>query len=360
MHQVLWERHQAGGARLGEREGAARILEFGGFEEEYVALDCGCALFDLSDRGLFAVSGEDRTRFLNGLVTNDVAHLLPGSGCHACQLNRQSRILSDLRIYVRPERFLVETEPGVEVEALSHLRRYKIADRVDFEPLSDTTVRFSLQGPAAGQVLARVFGQAAADDVRSLPTHGHQLLKGPGEVTFFRVPRTGREGVDLLAPAGAGRSLWAALTDGGASPAGWLALEAGRIEAGLPRFGSDFGPENLFLEVGLDDAVSFDKGCYVGQEIVARVKSRGHVNRCLAGLIVEGDAAPGDRVRMGDETVGRVTSASPSPRLGRTVALALLRREVADAEGALCQVGEAEPYRPARVTRRPLLDALQP
>lgn len=360
MHQKLKERHETRGARFGEREGVERLLGFGPFEQEYSALDASCALFDLSDRGLFALSGEDRVRFLNGLVTNDVARLPVGTGCRACQLNRQSKVLSDLRIYACPDRFLVETDPGFEVEALSHLRRYKIADRVEFEPLSDTTVRYSLQGPAAGSVLARVLGGAAADSARTLPAYGHRQVEDWGGMVLLRVPRTGRPGVDLIAPEAGGRTLWDALVGAGASPAGWLTLEAGRIEAGLPRFGSDFGPENLLMEAGLADALSFEKGCYVGQEIVARVRSRGHVNRVITGLRVDGETAPGDPVRMGDATLGRITSCAPSPRLGRTVALALVRSDSSTPEGASCFVGEAEPYRRATLVGRPLLEGLQP
>jgi folate-binding protein YgfZ len=360
MDQVQLERHQAGGARWGDREGRERLMDFGSFEEEYSALDGGCALFDLSDRGLFSVRGEDRVRFLNGLLTNDVARLSAGSGCHACQLNRQSKVLSDLRIYAFPERFLVETEPGFEMEALSHLRRYKIADRVEFEPLSDSSVRFSLQGPGTSRVLRSLLGTAAAEAASQMGPHDHLDVGEGGSVLLLRAPRTGREGVDLVAPANSGFGLWEDLRGAGAAPAGWLALEAGRIEAGLPRFGTDFGPENLFMEVGLTDAVSFDKGCYVGQEIVARVRSRGHVNKRLAVLTIEGDAAPGDLVRVGEAVVGRLTSASRSPRLGFTVALALLGRETAEAEGAPCQVGETEPFGRARVARRPVLPELQP
>ncbi len=360
MGQTTAARHAERGARFGERDGRERLLDFGSFEEEYAALDGGCALFDLSEHGLFAVTGEDRTRFLNGLLTNDVAALAPGSGCRACQLTRQSKVLSDLRICAGRDRFLIETEAGAEEEALSHLRRYKIADRVSFEPLSDTMPRLSLQGPRTSDVIASLLGREAVEELLGMAPYDHRAVRPEEPVLMVRVPRTGRSGVDLLAPASQRDALWGALIDAGAHPAGWLALEAGRIEAGLPRFGSDFGPENLFMEVGLPDAVSFTKGCYVGQEIVARVRSRGHVNRTIARLRVEGAASVGDPIRTGEGLIGRVTSATLSPKFGATLALGILRAEVARAPGTQCQVGEVEPFTPATVLEPPAQGARQP
>ncbi len=324
--------HESRGGRFLPRFGRPRLAGFGPFEEEYAALETGAVLLDLSDHTKLLVSGPDRGSFLNGLVTQKILDLREGEGRPACFLDRRSRILAEVRILALEEGFLLEGEPGLETPLAERLRKFRLSSRVEVEQRGDTLAHLSLQGPAAGEILRGVLGTSG----EGLPLYGHaEAAFGGGPVRVAKLPRTGRPGFDLLLAPEAAPSLWRALCAEGATPAGWDLLETARTEAGLPRFGADLTEEILFSEARLPDHLSWDKGCYVGQEVVARVRTYGNLRRVRTGLLVNGPAEPGDAVRLNGKVAARLTTARFSPLLGRTCAFAYL-------PPALASDGEAE------------------
>lgn len=346
------ERHASKGARFAEAEGLERLLDYSGFDREYGALEQGCALFDLSDRGLLEISGEDRVRFLNNLLSNDVKALAYGQGCRAALLDRKSKVLALMTCLALEDSLLLETEPGLQTKLAALLGRYRIADRVEFAVRTGSWNLFSLQGPEAPRLARNLFGVRAEE----VPPGGHAVAPWRGmQFRWLRLPRTARPGLDLLLPAGEGEAIWRLLEAEGAVPSGWGTLETARVEAGHPRYGADVTEEHLLAETVLPDAVSYSKGCYVGQEVVARIKARGHVNRHRAGLLIEGPASRGGEVMVGGQLLSRLTSARHSPRLGRTVAFSYLKAELAGQIGTECRIHDGRDEFPAAVTRYPFI-----
>jgi glycine cleavage system T protein len=307
-------------------------VSFGSPRAEYEAVRTAAGLFDFSFRSKFTLSGEHRVCFLHRIVSNDVKGLVPGQGTYATLLSAQGRILADLRIYLDEDRIWVDTDGDLVEKAISTLRRYIIGDRVQIEPSEHLAL--ALQGPAArGAMVGLLQG---ADSVAEEMAHRAITYEGrPGRIV--RLSSTGEEGYEVWLEADGLRSFWSALLNQPAVapvvPCGTEALESLRIEAGIPRYGPDLGEDTLPLEAGLLNALSFNKGCYIGQEIVERARSRGHVNWKLLGLRFDPAAAvpnPGDALSKEAKTVGEITSACYSPALARPIALAYVRREVAE------------------------------
>jgi folate-binding protein YgfZ len=319
------------------------------------ALACreGAGLFALRDRGLVVVEGADRVRWLNGMLSNDVAALAPGrerSGCYALLLTRIGRIVTDVHVLLREGAFWLETERAAVAPLLANLSKFIIADDVRLTEASAAWERLALEGPAASQIFASAAGESprlAPDSADGFAVAGIPVLAGAWGVS-------GEDALQLFAPAGAAERVAQALRRAGADrlvEAGEDALEILRIEAGTPRFGRELSEAVLPAEVGLARAVSMTKGCYTGQEIVARMASRGGQSHALAGLALEGDAlpAPGSVVSAKGTRVGEVTSAARSARAG-AIALAFLRRASAAPGGELEVEG-----RLARVTELPFV-----
>jgi folate-binding protein YgfZ len=311
-----------------------RMVSYAGEDAEYGALYRGCALFDVSDRGLLAVSGAARERFLQSLLTNDVRSLAPGGSARACLLNRQSKVLSLMTLFANEGRFLLDVEPGQSPALLSRLLKYRLSEPVDIEDLTGSRVRFSLRGPAARPVTSAVAGPSVNHETPRLTRASW------GEVPLLVLAGSGpsEAQAEIHAPVEAGEAIWEALVRAGGTPSGWNALETSRMEAGEPRYGADVTEEILFSEAGLPEAVSHTKGCYIGQEIVTRVRTRGKVNRMRAGLRVESEIRPGDEVLMAQSPVARITSCALSPRLGAWVAFAYLKPEIAASFGLPLEV----------------------
>jgi len=328
----LAEEHLAGGAKLAVYHGAEVPLSFGNPKAEYEAVRTAASLFDFSFRSKFTLSGEHRVRFLHRIVSNDVKGLAPGQGTYATLLSAQGRILADLRIYLDDDRIWVDTDADLAEKAISTLRRYIIGDRVQIEPSEHLAVAF--QGPGAPSAIDGLL--QGADSLAEEMAHRAITHEGrPGRIV--RLSSTGEEGYEVWLEADDLRKLWSeALNRHGVRPVvpcGTEALESLRIEAGIPRYGADLGEDTLPLEAGLLNALNFNKGCYIGQEIVERARSRGHVNWKLMGLRFEPEApvpGPGDALTQEAKTVGEITSACYSPVLARPIALAYVRREVAE------------------------------
>jgi glycine cleavage system T protein len=350
LRSPLADYHVAQGATLGEYHGAVVPARFSGPREEHTAVRQAAGLFDFSFRAKFAMTGEHRVRFLQGMVTNDVKSLAPGHGAYAALLNAQGHILADLRIYCAEDRFLIDTDADLRDKARQSLQRYIIADRVALEPLPLFALAF--QGPRARPLLEKTLHI----DLPALEEFDHFASNFAGfPVRVVSASSTGEEGYEVWVGEKGLAGVWGAACGQAPTydmlPCGTEALESLRIEAGIPRYGAELAEDTLLLEAGLLNAVSFTKGCYLGQEIVERARSRGHVNWKLVGLTVESAQAPapGEKLVSGEKEIGEVTSACVSPTLAETIALAYVRREVAEPGTALTLASGT----PARVVALP-------
>ena len=300
--------------------------------DQAAAIHQGVGLFRLEDRGLLRVAGGDRVRWLDGMLSNDVASLAPGperSGCHALLLTRQGRIVADLHVLLRPESLWLELPRAALAHTREVLERFIIADDVVLEDASDECERIALERPGAAALLAP---ELAADACSELGLGGAELV-----VAAYGLAGAGRQ---LFAPVGAGDAVAAALRERGAEAGlvegGAEALEILRIEAGVPRLGRELDEEVLPAEARLERAVSTTKGCYTGQEVVARMASRGRVSHLLVGLrFPEPEAAAvGTALEHEGQAVGEITSACVSPTAG-SIALGFVRSAHAEPGSAL-------------------------
>jgi tRNA-modifying protein YgfZ len=285
-------------------------------ESEYEAATAGCALVDRSERGKLALTGDDAKGFLQGQVSNDVESLTPGNGCYAAFLTPKGKMLGDLRILDTGDELLLDTERVALQELFNMIRRFSIGYRVELHKRTLERGLLSLLGPRADEV-------AAVDGLGEVE-HSHIAVEAAGIPA--RAIRTD-VGIDLLCDAADTEALSAALRQAGAVPVSDAVADCVRVEHGRPRFGVDLDDSVIPQEAGLNErAVSFSKGCYVGQETVARLYYRGKPNRQLRGLRLALAAQAGDEIAFAGRTVGRITSVAQSPTLG-PVALALVRRE---------------------------------
>jgi tRNA-modifying protein YgfZ len=293
---------------------------------EYRALTEGAGLVDRSQRGKLALTGAEAKEFLHGQVTNDVEGLRPGEGCYAAFLTHKGKMLGDLRILHLGDELFLDTERVALQELFNMIRRYKLGRDVELHKRTVERALLSLVGPGARESIG------AAE----LGAREHDNAAGEIGGVPVRLVTTA-DGVDLICDADRAAELKAALPD--VPEVSEAAAEIVRVEAGRPRYGVDLDDTVIPQEAGLNErAVSFTKGCYVGQETVARLYYRGKPNRHLRGLRLSAAAATGDAVRLGDREVGRLGTSLISPAHG-PIALALVRREAAP--GATVAVGEA-------------------
>ncbi len=332
-----------------------------GFAADYRVLRESWGVAELPAGGRLELGGADRERFLNGLVTCEVLGLSEGNGRYGFVTSAQGRILADVVVLAAADRLLLELPAGSEEPIGGHLRKYVVADRVEIEPGPARTTLL-VAGPGAEAALAaRVEGGLPAEPW----DHAEREIAG-AKARVLRHPRVGLPAFELdAAPDAAAEIVGALVGEAGDLEAGEAAtgrrvgaeaLEAVRVEEGIPRFGREFGPENFPQETGLDDAVSYTKGCYLGQEVVARIRYRGQVNRALRGLVFDDGEEPpleGAAVAFEGREAGRVTSAVRSPRLGRPVALTMIHRRAAEPGTEV----EIEGGRGARVVGLPFASA---
>ncbi|HVF26794.1 MAG TPA: aminomethyltransferase family protein [Pyrinomonadaceae bacterium] len=333
IHQSpLIKLHHRRGAALVERDGRLEPLSygdiFGDVLAEYAAVrDGGAGLIDLSSRGRVEVSGAEAVQFLNGLITNDVKALEDNSWMPAAFPNVQGRLLASVRVVRRGDSFLFDTEPATHASVLKNLERFTLAGDFRVRDVTHETACLSVQGKDAAHVVVATLGEAAA----SIPQRKALGLSWQGaDVTVMRATHTAEDGFDVIVGANEAPRLWEALMEAGARPVGFAALEILRVEAGVPHYGVDMNETNVVLEAALDEAVSYTKGCYIGQEIIARIHWRGHVAKRLTGLILDEDEATqvplGSKIKTPDgKEIGRVTSLTFSPRLKHEVALGYVK-----------------------------------
>ena len=341
--------HLRHGAAVVERGGWLLPANYGDAAAEYEAVRGGASagLFDLSARGRVEVSGAEAVQFLNGLITNDVKTLGAGAWMPAAFPNPQGRLVAAARVAraTEDQSFLIDTEAATRAAVFRSLERFTLAGDFRLRDLGDETVLLSAQGAAAADVVSRALGEEASRTARGRVAT--VAWRDGQPLTILRATHTGEDGFDLVCAAGSAGELWDALVAAGARPAGADALEVLRIEAGIARYGADADDSNVVTEANLDDAVSYTKGCYVGQEIIARIRWRGHVAKKLTGLLLDGTGAAarrGARLKTADgaRDAGRVTSVAHSPRLGRQIALGYVKYDFLEPGTRLVVAGEGD------------------
>ncbi|MHB8233091.1 MAG: CAF17-like 4Fe-4S cluster assembly/insertion protein YgfZ [Solirubrobacteraceae bacterium] len=305
---------------------AATQTDLAGAEQR--ALREGCGLLDRSERGKLALNGGGAAEFLNGQVTNELADLQTGEGRYAAFLTPKGKMLGDLRILAVDGELLLDTERSALQALFDMIRRYKVGYDVELDKRTLQSGLLSLIGPAAAAT-------CGAEALNAREEHSNQPLKLDGIAAL--AVRTD-VGIDLICDAADTEQLSAALVERGALVVSEPAAEILRVESGRPRFGLDMDDTTIPQEAALNDrAVSFTKGCYVGQETVARLFYKGKPNRHLRGLRLSAPAQTGEELRLGERTLGHLGSSVVSPTFG-PIALALVRRE-AEVSAAV-EVGE--------------------
>jgi folate-binding protein YgfZ len=295
-------------------------------DAQYRQLREECGLLDRSGRGKLAVTGPDAAEYLQGQLTNDVEALDPGDGQYAALLDRKGHMQADMRV-LRPaaEEIWVDTEQEALSAARRHLEMYSIGREVKVIDVSEERAILSLIGPRSVEIAGSAALPPNACEVTSI-TGVECLVAGT------------RDGIDLIAAAADAERLREALLSAGAVEVSPEAAEILRIESGVPRFGVEMKTETMPAEAGIvEDAVSFTKGCYIGQETVARLHYKGKPNRHLRGLRLSSPAEPGAALRLGEKEVGQLGGSAVSPAFG-PIGLAILRREAEP--GAELAVGE--------------------
>jgi folate-binding protein YgfZ len=308
--------------------------------DQYHALRRSAGIVDRSARGRLLLTGADRRAYLQGLLSNDIEALVPGSGCYATYLTAQGRMIADMRVFETGDTLLVDLD-GATVQAVAdRWSQFIFSEDVQVQNISATTAQIGVYGPRAADALVaalsrvRPAGEPDAQRLRSLPVYANTRLDFHGRPIFVLVSDDiGVMGFDVIVPVNDTDDVAAQLRAWGAIDAGMDAAEICRVEGGRPLFHTDMDEDTIPLEAGIEDrAISLTKGCYVGQEIIIRVLHRGHgrVARKLVGITLNPGSAPpsrGDRIVSGSRDVGSVTSAVQSPDLGRPIALGFVHRD---------------------------------
>ena len=287
------------------------------------ALREGAAWLDLSARGKIRVTGEDRARLLHAMTTQDVQTLTPGHGCYAFFLNAQGRILGDVNIFCREDSFLLDTEPETRQKLYDHIDRYIIADDVTLEDATGEMATLAVEGPRAAAVLEHLGAPVPATDYATRSWSGTIVARvsstGAGGYSIFMLPTRKLELIEALTAAGIPQAM----------PEEVRAI---RIEHGKPRYGEEITERYLVQETAQLHAVSFSKGCYLGQEIVERVRSRAQIHRVLRRLTIDTTEPPpaGTKLTSGDADSAEIASAIYTPALGKVAALAYVRTRFAE------------------------------
>ncbi len=365
VHQLpLHETHVRLGAEIKECDRWQVPASYGDELFEYAAIrERGAGIVDLSARSRFQVSGSEAVQFLNGLITNDMKTLAENHWMPAAFPNVQGRLIASVRVVRKPDDatgkkpisfFLIDTEPATREAVLKTIERFTLAGDFHVVDLTSQTALLSLQGKRAAEIIGSVMGESAS----GISAYGAtQIEWQKRSLTVLRATHTAEDGFDIVVSANQATPLWDALVNVGAMPVGQEALERLRIEAGVPRYGIDMDETNVVTETGLDEAVSYTKGCYIGQEIIARIKYRGHVAKKLVGLFfdrpfkIDQDA----RIKSADDKeIGRITSHTLSPHMGSTIALGYVKYDYL-APGTEVRVVSGEREIVARVSPLPFV-----
>src|SRR5262245_19874056 len=290
------------------------------------------AWIDRSDRGRIVVSGGDRASYLQGLLTNDVVALAPGQGCYAAYLTAQGRMIADAYVYELGDVMLLDVAGDVKDTVMAKLDQFIFSEDVQLGDVTGTFAQIGVVGPASAAAVAGVLG-ISADALRDLPEHGNVRARWSGGAAIVtRITDAGEPGFDVYVERDHAAELKSALASADVAELDAETAETLRIESGVPLFHRDMDEETIPLEAGIERrAISFTKGCYVGQEIVIRVLHRGHgrVARKLVGLVLDGSQVPaaGAAIRAGEREIGHVTSSAMSPAIEKPIALGYVHRD---------------------------------
>jgi folate-binding protein YgfZ len=325
LHDVL----QKTGAVFATGEARLMPLHFGNATAEYEAARNHAVVFDGSASSKVALAGPDAATFLHNLCSNDIAGLATGAGCEAFLATHKARVVAHLAVsrvrWQGSEELWLDTAPGHAERIVQHLDHYLISEQVEISDRTGGLAMLRVLGPAA----ATIVGQALQAASAPLPPWHHIVRAGPGGDVVVRFHRAlGALGYDCFCAPDAAPALWERLVHAGAKPMGTQAHEVLRVEAGFPAFGAELDENRFVVEVGRTDAISYTKGCYLGQEPIVMARDRGQANRLLLGLLAgPGEAlAPGTGLVHDGAEAGQVTSSAWSPHLKQVVALAYLRR----------------------------------
>jgi tRNA-modifying protein YgfZ len=295
------------------------------FLAQHAALTQGVGLADLSDRTRLELRGSDRVAFLHSFCTNDVKQLLAGRGCEAFVTSPQGKTLGHVLVFCQPERLLLDTSPGQAATLIAHFDKYLISEDVQFVDRTAELAEFLVTGAGAAEMLRRLIGTEPPVEMLA----SAHIRLADREVLLCRVEYAGPASFFLHVPRADWSLVKTALVEAGAIQCGAEPVEAARLEVGFPLFGRDITDDNLPQEVARDArAISFTKGCYLGQETVARIDAIGHVNRRLVGLKFSSENVPpaGTSLLAGEKPVGHVTSSAWSPLTTGPLAMAYVRR----------------------------------
>lgn len=325
--------HKSLGANLADISGWAVPADYGDKLSEYQAVRKNVGIIDLSSRGKLKLSGKDHLKFLQGMLSNDVIKLEEGKGIYATILTVKGRMVSDMKVYKDKDSVLLDLEPGLNQVVLELLTKFRLSYKASIDDISETTGLISIQGPKARKLLEILFEEDIAP-MEELNFIQKKFMDS--ELMIVSVNRSGEEGFDLYIENKALADLWEQLLKKGQDlnirALGYDALDILRIEAGLAIYNIDMDEKNIPIEAGIWNALDFEKGCYIGQEVVARIKWRGHVNWHLMGFECDGEVLPkiGDEVFDGERKIGRITSSTFSPEFNKPLCLGYIRREFND------------------------------
>jgi folate-binding protein YgfZ len=313
-----------------------RTSEVSDSRQELTALVGGSGVYR-PERALLSLTGRDRVRWLNGMVSNNIRDLAGGNGVYAFVLTPQGHIQADVYAFNRGESLLVETERAEAETLLRIFRKYIIMDKVEIEDLSEKLAVLGLNGPKSGDVLTRL---GFSKDLGNLQVLDVNWSDTP--VILVRGDNSSFENYELWVPREQVEPIWNALLQAGAIEVHEQTLETFRILCGIPKVGQDTHEKTLPQETGQERALNFNKGCYIGQEIVERIRARGAVHRTFVGFEVAGPApAAGMKIQSEGKDVGEITSIAAEPLKGKRLALGYLRREFLATDKTLT-AGEAE------------------
>ncbi len=321
--------HRAAGARFETVSGFEVPADYGDAAAEYAAVRQRAGIRDVSDVGLLEVTGRDRAAFLHAMLSNDVKSLTPGRGCAAALLDVHGKVQVFLTVFALEDRLLVFTPPDMAAKTAESLDTYLFSEKAYFRDATGELFAVEVAGPETPRIIREVAGV----EIPEVPwSHVVGSIDGV-DVRIVRSTATGEIEVSVIGPSASAGAVWRAIVAAGARPVGRRAFESLRIEAGTPAFGAEADDSVLLPEIPFVDRVSYTKGCYIGQEVVVRIRDRGHVNRLVRGLAIEGDAVPshGALVTIDGADVGHVTSATWSFGMKRPIALAMIKRQISTA-----------------------------
>jgi len=324
----LYEIHRKFGATFGERhEGWNLAVQFTDTVSEHEAVRNDVGIADISYHGVLTLTGEDRAKFLHRLISNDVENLSNGEGNYATLLTNRGKVIADMKVYILEDAIYISTAPESAENAFTELDKYLIADDVELSLETDKIGAIAVYGPKSPELVQSVLN---TEDLSNLPEyHSRSYVFDKQWIVCAGSNTVGEYGYYLYTPANALEVLWERLMAERPNvvPIGWDALESLRIETGTPRYGTELTDAIIPLEAELEHAIDFEKGCYIGQEIVARMKYRGHPNRLLRGIEIDAENViqQNSKIFSGDKEVGWVTSSAYSPTLGKLIALGYVR-----------------------------------